>query len=52
MIGYPLVTEALVEEAFLTSAATKANARDHFGAEAGEYATKCAIVSMTRLQDG
>ena len=38
--GYPLVTETLQEEAFLTAAAAKAHARDHFGAEAGQYATK------------
>jgi hypothetical protein len=38
--GYPLVTETLQEEAFPTAAAAKVYARDHFGAEAGQYATK------------
>jgi hypothetical protein len=38
--GYPLVTETLQEEAFPTAAAAKAYARDQFGAEAGQYATK------------
>jgi hypothetical protein len=38
--GYPLVTATLQEETFTTAAAAKAHARDHFGAEAGQYATK------------
>jgi hypothetical protein len=38
--GYPLVTETLHEEAFPTATAAKAYARDQFGAEAGQYATK------------
>jgi hypothetical protein len=38
--GYPLVTATLQEETFPTAAAAKAHARDHFGAEAGQYATK------------
>ena len=38
--GYPLVTATLQEEAFATAAAAKAHARDLFGAEAGQYATK------------
>lgn len=38
--GYPLVTATLQEESFPTAAAAKAHARDAFGAEAGQYATK------------
>jgi hypothetical protein len=38
--GYPLITSILQDEAFPTAAAAKAHARDHFGAEAGQYATK------------
>ncbi len=38
--GYPLVTTTLQEEAFPTATAAKAHARDHFGAEAGQYAIK------------
>ena len=38
--GYPLVTATLQEETFKTAAAAKAHARDVFGAEAGDYATK------------
>lgn len=38
--GYPLITETLQEESFPTASAAKAHARDAFGAEAGQYATK------------
>ena len=38
--GYPLVTATLQEESFPTATAAKAHARDVFGAEAGQYATK------------
>lgn len=38
--GYPLVTATLQEETFPTATAAKAHARDTFGAEAGQYATK------------
>lgn len=38
--GYPLITATLQEETFPTAAAAKAHARDAFGAEAGQYATK------------
>ena len=38
--GYPLVTATLQEETFPTASAAKAHARDAFGAEAGQYATK------------
>lgn len=37
--GYPLVTATLQEETFQTAAAAKAHARDHLGAEPGQYAT-------------
>lgn len=38
--GYPLVKETLHDEPFPTAAAAKAYARDQFGAQAGQYATK------------
>ena len=38
--GYPIVTENLVEEAFETATAARAHAKAHFGAEAGQVASK------------
>jgi hypothetical protein len=38
--GYPLITATLQEETFPTASAAKAHAKEHFGAEAGQYATK------------
>lgn len=38
--GYPLVTTTLVEESFKTANAARAHARAHFGAEAGQFASK------------
>ena len=38
--GYPIVTTSLVEEAFPTATAARAHAKAHFGAEAGQFATK------------
>ena len=38
--GYPIVTTTLVEERFETANAARAHAREHFGAEAGQFATK------------
>ncbi len=38
--GYPIVTATLQDEMFKTAAAARAYARDHFRAEAGQYATK------------
>ena len=38
--GYPLVDLELQEEVFKTAAAAKAFARDNFGAQPGEYASK------------
>lgn len=38
--GYPIVTSTLVDEPFKTAAAARAHARDNFGAEPGQFATK------------
>jgi hypothetical protein len=38
--GYPLVTTTLVEEPFKTATAARAHAKEHFGAEAGQFASK------------
>ncbi len=38
--GYPLVTATLVEERFKTATAARNHAKQHFGAEAGQFATK------------
>ncbi|MFL6858462.1 MAG: hypothetical protein ACJ8DZ_03135 [Allosphingosinicella sp.] len=38
--GYPLVTSTAVEERFRTANAARAHAKAHFGAAAGEFATK------------
>ena len=38
--GYPLVTTTLVEESFKTANAARAHAKAHFGAEAGQFASK------------
>ena len=38
--GYPLVTSTLVEQSFKTPTAARAHAREHFGAEAGQFASK------------
>ena len=38
--GYPLVTSTLVEETFRTLTAARAHAKEHFGAEAGDFAAK------------
>lgn len=38
--NYPIVTSTLHAESFATATAAKAYARDHFGAEAGQFATK------------
>lgn len=38
--GYPLITATMQEETFATASAAKAHAKEHFGAEAGQYATK------------
>jgi hypothetical protein len=38
--GYPLVTSTLVGESFKTATAARAHAREHYGAEAGQFASK------------
>jgi hypothetical protein len=38
--GYPLVDLELQEEVFKTATAARAYARDNFGAQPGEYASK------------
>ena len=38
--GFPLVTENPVAEIFRSMAAARSHARAHFGAEAGQFATK------------
>ena len=38
--GYPLVTATPVEETFKSATAARTHAREHFGAEAGQFAVK------------
>ena len=38
--GYPLVSAHPVAESFRSATAARAYARDHFGAEAGQFATR------------
>ncbi len=38
--NYPIVTAMLQEETFPTANAARAHAREHFGAEPGQYAAK------------
>jgi hypothetical protein len=38
--GYPLVASTLQEESFKTAAAARAHAKEHFGAEPGQFAAK------------
>ena len=38
--GYPLITETRLEESFKTASAARTHAKDRFGAEAGQFATK------------
>jgi hypothetical protein len=38
--NYPIITSDVVEETFATAAAARAHAKEHFGAEAGQFATK------------
>lgn len=38
--NYPIVTSVLQSEIFATAMSAKAFARDHFNAEAGQFATK------------
>ena len=38
--GYPLVTATPIEETFKSATAARTHAREQFGAEAGQFATK------------
>lgn len=38
--NYPLVSSAPVEEVFASPAAARAHAKEHFGAQPGQFATK------------
>ena len=38
--GYPLTDSTKVDETFRTAAAARAHAKEHFGAEAGQFASK------------
>ena len=38
--GYPLVSAHPVQEAFRSATAARTYARDHYGAEAGQFATR------------
>ncbi len=38
--GYPIVTTTMHEEPFPTATAARAYAKEHFGAEAGQFASK------------
>ena len=40
MQNYPIVTSTLVEETFPTASAARAYAKEHYGAEAGQFASK------------
>ena len=38
--NYPVVRSSLVDETYLTATAARAHAKEHFGAEAGQFVTK------------
>ena len=38
--NYPIVSSSVVGETFATAAAARAHAKEHFGAEPGQFATK------------
>jgi hypothetical protein len=38
--GYPLITATPVEERFKSASAARTHAKEHFGAEAGQFAAK------------
>ncbi|HEY9553215.1 hypothetical protein [Allosphingosinicella sp.] len=38
--GYPLVSATMVDESFKTATAARNHAKEHFGAEAGQFAVK------------
>lgn len=37
--GYPIVTSTRLDAAFATAAAARAHAKDHYGAQAGDFAS-------------
>jgi hypothetical protein len=38
--NYPIVTSSMVEETFATANAARAHAKEHFGAQPGQFAVK------------
>jgi hypothetical protein len=38
--NYPIVTSTVVDETFATMTAARAHAKEHFGAEPGQFASK------------
>lgn len=40
--GYPLVSATLIDETFKTVAAARTHAKEHFGAEAGQFSLESA----------
>lgn len=38
--NYPLITATPIEESFKSAAAARAHAKEHYGAEAGQFASK------------
>ena len=38
--NYPLVTSVIQDQIFATAAAARAHAKEHFGAEPGQFASK------------
>lgn len=38
--NYPIVTSTMVDETFKTATAARAHAKEHFGAEPGQFASK------------
>lgn len=38
--NYPIVSSSVVEEVFPSASAARAHAKEHFGAESGQFATK------------
>jgi hypothetical protein len=38
--NYPIVSASVVEETFASAAAARAHAKEHFGAQPGEFAAK------------
>ena len=38
--GYPLVTSTQLDETFKSATAARSHAKEHFGAEAGQFALK------------